>query len=95
MKETIRKASTVKNAHDAINWGLSLLPDQSFIDNEYESLNIISRQVEFLSEVNEECQRRINRQSDSIVDCSPDSFLIQEEVASLDIRFSSSTSSVL
>lgn len=90
VKETLRKASTVKNAYEAIRWGLSLLPHKSFIDNAYESLNIISSREEYLFEVNEGCQRRIDRQSDSIVDNSPDSFLVQGEVKPWAIRFSSS-----
>lgn len=88
VKETIRKASVVKNAYDAIHWGLSLLPHKSFIDNEYESLNIISSREDFLADVNDECQRRIDRLSDSIVDNSPDTFSVQREVEPWTVRFS-------
>ena len=88
VKETIRKASIAKNAYDAIHWGLSLLPHKSFIDNEYESLNIISSREDFLDEVSDECQRRIDRQSDSLADNSPDSFRIQDEVKPWALRFS-------
>ena len=88
VKEAIRKASVVKNAYDAIHWGLSLLPYKSFIDNEYESLDIISSREDFLADVNDECQRRIKRQDETIVDNSTDTFSIQKEVAPWTVRFS-------
>lgn len=92
VQETIRRASTVKNAYDAIHWGLSFLPNKSFIDNEYETLNLIASKEDFLYEINDECNRRIDRQVDSIVDDSPDTFIIQEDIAPWTLRFSATNS---
>ena len=77
VRETIRRASTVKNAYEAIHWGMGLLPANSFIDNEYEALSIISGCEELLAEVKDEYQRRIERLSDDLVDTSPDSYTVK------------------
>ena len=82
LKETIRKASAVKDAYDAIHWGLSCLPKKSFIDNEYLSLSLVIRDVGSLKDMNSACRRRIDRLPDTVRDTREDSFKIQVEAGS-------------
>ena len=77
----IRKASALKRAYEVIHWGIGFLPEGSRIDDEYESLGIVALSSGYIQELSEECLKRIARQSDSILDKSPDSYSVRLEVA--------------
>lgn len=81
VKSTIQKAAALKKAYEVIHWGLGFLPKGSGVDDTYASLGTIAQSGGFLMDLNEECQKRIARQSDSILDTSPDTRSIQSEIA--------------
>lgn len=81
VKSTIRKASALKKAYEVIYWGLGFLPEGSRVEDTYSSLGIIAQSEDLLQELNAGCWKRIARQSDSILDTSPDTRSIQSEIA--------------
>ena len=78
---TIRKASTLKKAYELIHWGLNVLPEKGYVDDEYLALGIIARSEGFVRELDEACGRRIRRQPDSISDISQDTEWVKSEMA--------------
>ena len=82
LKETLRKASAVKNAYDAIHWGLSQLPDNSFIDDEYSALRIISAKTDMLGGLTASCRRRVARLPDTVKDSGSDSWVLRQQAGS-------------
>ena len=86
LKETIRKASSVRNTYDAILWGLAQLPDNSFIDDEYSALRIVSEKADMLGGLTASCRRRVARLPDTVSDGGPDSWEIRQEACSYQAR---------
>lgn len=82
VKTAIRKASSLKKAYKVIHWGLGYLSDGSYVD-EYTALGIISKFGGFLQALDKECEMRVFRQTDSVMDTSPDTDIVQSEVASI------------
>ena len=80
VKSTIRKASALKKAYEVIHWGLGFLPGNSQVEDEYASLGIMAQSAGFIQEVNEECRKRIARQTDLFLDTSPDTEFIRAEI---------------
>ena len=87
VKSTIQKASALKKAYEVIHWGLGFLPEGSRVEDIYTSLSIIAQSGGFMQELNEECQKRINRLPDSIVSSSQDTEAIQLEIVPFINRF--------
>lgn len=82
LKEAIRKASTVKNIYDAIHWGLSLLPEGTFIEDEYAVLRLVSEKTDLLDGLTASCRRRVARLPDTVTDHSDDSWEVRQELES-------------
>lgn len=80
VKSTIQKTSALKKAYEVIHWGLGFLPGNSQVEDEYASLGIMAQSAGFIQEVNEECQKRIARQTDLFLDTSPDTEFIRAEI---------------
>lgn len=82
LKETIRKASAVKNTYDAIHWGLAQLPENSHIDDEYSALRIVSEKTDMLGGLTASCRRRVARLPDTGGDGGSDSWELRQEAGS-------------
>lgn len=83
VKSTIQKASALKKAYEVIHWGLGFLPQGSRVEDIYTSLSIIAQSEGILQELSVECRKRIARQTDSVLDTSPETRSIQSEIAPL------------
>lgn len=81
VKTTIEKAAVLKKAYEFIQWSMGFLPDGSRIDNEYASLEILAKSDAFHKEVSASCRKRIIRQSDSVLNKTPDGDSVSSEAA--------------